>query len=78
MRGVLSMTPRISFLYQNVLGRVNSFYRANISTCTTVGTDIRVNLVNIAFGDGINGTFIDTSSACRAFIRNFVSHIKII
>lgn len=52
----------------------NGFYGANIGARTAVGADIGVNYVDIAFGNSINGAFINACATCRAVIGNFVSH----
>jgi hypothetical protein len=57
------------------LCRMYCLNRANISTSTTIGANIRIDLVDITLGDSLNGTLIYTSSACSAIFTNFVSHI---
>jgi hypothetical protein len=57
-----------------ILSRMNCFNRANISTCTTVGANIRINFVNVAFRYRFNRTFINACSASSTIIINFVSH----
>jgi hypothetical protein len=56
------------------LFRMNSLNRAYISTCTTIGADIRINFINITFRYSLYGTLINTGSACCAIFTDFVSH----
>lgn len=60
------------------LFRDDGFYGANISARTAVGADIGVDYVDIAFGNGINGAFIDAGATSCAVIGNFVSHSGIV
>lgn len=53
---------------------MNCLYRANVGAGTTIGTYIRVNLIDITLRYSLNRTFIDTGSASCAVIINFVSH----
>ncbi len=53
---------------------MNCLYRANVGAGTTIGTYIRVNLIDITLRYSLNRTFIYTGSASCAVICNFVSH----
>ena len=55
---------------------VDSFHRANIGASSAVGTDGRVNYVNVTFGNRFNGALINAGSASGAIVRYFVSHDK--
>lgn len=56
------------------LFRDDGFHGANIGARTAVGADIGVDYVDVAFGNGINGAFIDAGATCGAVFGNFVSH----
>jgi hypothetical protein len=53
---------------------MNCLYRANVGAGTTIGTYIRVNLIDITLRYSLNRTFIYTGSASCAIIINNVSH----
>ena len=53
---------------------MNCLYRANVGAGTTIGTYIRVNLIDITLSYCLNRTFIYTGSASCAVFRNFVCH----
>jgi hypothetical protein len=53
---------------------MNCLDRANVGAGTTIGTYIRVNLIDITLRYSLNRTFIYTCSASCAVICNFVSH----
>jgi hypothetical protein len=53
---------------------MNCLNGANVGAGTTIGTDIRIYLIDITFRYRLNRTFIYTCSASCAIIRNFVSH----
>lgn len=57
---------------------MNSLDRANIGTCTTICAYIRINLIDIALGDSLNRTFINTGSASGAIFTDFVSHFYLL
>jgi len=53
---------------------VDCFNRAYICACSAVGADLGIDLVNISFGNSLNGTLIDAGSASGAIFIYFVSH----
>ena len=53
---------------------MNCLNRANVGAGTTIGTYIRVNLIDITLGYSLNRTFIYTGSASCAILINYVSH----
>jgi hypothetical protein len=53
---------------------MNSAYRANISTCTTIGADRSVDFVNVTSRNCFYRAFADAGSASSTIIRNYVSH----
>jgi len=55
--------------------RMNCLNRANICARTTVGANIRIDLINIPFGNCLNGAFVDTGTASSAIFVDFVSHV---
>jgi hypothetical protein len=46
----------------------------NICASATIGAYVRIDLIDIALGNGLNGTFIDAGTASSAIFRNFISH----
>ena len=54
---------------------MNCLNRAYVGAGTTIGTYIRVNLIDITFGYCLNRTFIDACAASSAIIIDFVSHL---
>ena len=50
------------------------FRRAGIHTGCTIGAHIRINFINIAFGNSAFRAFINAASTCDAIICNYVSH----
>lgn len=48
--------------------------RANISAGTTIGADIRIDLINITLRYSFNGTLIYAGSASSAIVIDLVSH----
>jgi hypothetical protein len=54
---------------------MNCLNRANISTCPAIGTQIRIYLIDVAFRNSFNRTFINTGSACSAIFIDNVSHV---
>lgn len=48
--------------------------RANIGAGSAVGANFGIDLVNVSFGNSLNGTLIDTGSACCAIFIYFISH----
>ena len=55
---------------------MNCLNRANVGAGATIGTYIRVNLVDITLRYSLYRTFIYTGSASCAIIINFVSHYQ--
>jgi hypothetical protein len=53
---------------------LDRFNRANICASTAIGTDVSINFIDFAFGDGVNRTFVDTGSASGTLIGDFVCH----
>jgi hypothetical protein len=60
-----------------LLSWVYGFNRTYISARTAVSAFIRINLVNITFGDRFNRAFINAGSASGAVVINYVSHFNI-
>ncbi len=54
--------------------RMDRLNRADICTCTAIGANIRIDLVDVALRYSFNRTFIYTGSACSAIFVDFVSH----
>ena len=65
---------RESFL---LLGRMNSFYRANIRAGSAVSAYFSINFINIAGAYSFNRAFINTGTAGGAIFRNYVCHCKL-
>jgi hypothetical protein len=59
-----------------LLSWVYGFNWTYISAGTTISALIRVNFIDITFGNRFNGTLINTSSASGAIIINYVGHFK--
>ncbi|HSO78238.1 MAG TPA: hypothetical protein VLQ76_06705 [Bacteroidales bacterium] len=53
---------------------MNCLNRANVGAGTTIGTYIRINLIDITLGYSLYRTFIYTGSASGAILIDFVSH----
>jgi hypothetical protein len=53
---------------------MDSFYGTHIRACTTVGAELRVNCVDVAFRDSFYRTFIDTCAASCTIIINYICH----
>jgi hypothetical protein len=53
---------------------MDSFDRAHICAGTTVGTELRVDRVDVTFGDSFYRTFIDTCAASCTIIINYICH----
>ncbi len=58
------------------LCRMYGFNWTNISARTAIGTFIRVNFVDVSFGDCFNRALIDAGSASSAVICDYVSHCR--
>jgi hypothetical protein len=54
---------------------VDCLYRANISAGTAIGANIRINLIDVTFRNGINRALIDAGAAGGAIICDYVSHL---
>ncbi len=54
--------------------RVDGFDRAHVGAGAAIGADFRVDLVDVAFGNGLDGTFIDAGPASCAIFIYFISH----
>jgi len=53
------------------------FNWTHISAGTAISALVRINYVNITFGDSFNRTFVNASSARGAVIINNVGHFKV-
>jgi len=54
---------------------MNCLNRANICTSTTIGADIRIDLIDITLRYCFNRTLVNASSASCAIVADFVSHL---
>jgi hypothetical protein len=59
-----------------LLGRVYGFNRTYIGASTTISAFVRIDFVDITFGDSFNRTLINAGSASGAVIINYVSHFN--
>ena len=59
-----------------VLLGMNGLNRTNVSAGTTVGAYIRINFVDFALGDCINGAFINAGTTCGTIICDYVCHFS--
>jgi len=57
---------------------MNCLNGANICAGTAIGAYIRIYFIDIALGDRLNRTFINTSSARGAIFIDFVSHFYLL
>lgn len=57
-------------------GRTNGFYRAHVSTRTTVNAFIWIDFIDITFGYCLGGTFGKTGTTGRAVVTNYISHSR--
>ena len=57
-----------------ILFRMNSFYRTNVGTSTTICANVGIDFVDITFGNCFHRALINTCSASCAIFVNFVSH----
>lgn len=65
----------LSFVGRVVLLRLNSLRWTSICTGAAVDTCVGVDdILGLAFGDGLIGTFIDASSTLDTIVRDYVSH----
>ena len=55
----------------------NSATRANVSTSSALGANVRINRIVFAFRDSAHRALIDTRTASDTIGRNFVSHKSI-
>jgi len=56
------------------LSLLDGTHRADAGASTAVDACVRVNLVDVAGGDGANGAFINAGAASSAVFSDFVSH----
>ena len=74
----LSQKDRLSSDVIILLCWCDSVNRANIGTRSAVGANIRINHIDITFGDRFNRALIDAGAASCAVITDFISHFNII
>jgi len=74
----MTTAPNIFNDCKNLFFGMNSLNGANIRASTAIGAYIRIYFVDIALGDSLNRTFINTSSACGAIFTDFVSHFYLL
>jgi len=56
------------------LFRADRFNGTYISTCAAIGTEFRINYINITFSDCLHRAFVNTGTACSTVISYFISH----
>ena len=56
----------------------DSATRANVSTGSTLGTDVRINGIVFTFRNSTHRALIDTGTASDTIGRNFVSHSSLL
>lgn len=61
-------------LLLELLCRMDCFGRANFCASSTIGTYVRINHINISFGNSAHRTFVYASSASNTIFSNNVSH----
>lgn len=57
---------RVISLLSSVLFGVDSFARANACACTAIDAFVRVDNIDIACRNSLNGAFVDAGAACDA------------
>lgn len=65
----------MSLFFYLVLFGADRLDGTHVGTCTTISTKLRINHIDVSFGDCLNGAFVNASTTCGTFIRNYVSHI---
>ncbi len=58
------------------LCRMNCFGGAYLCAGAAVGTNFRINHIDVTLRDSINRAFVDTCSASNTIFSNYVSHNK--
>ena len=54
---------------------MNGLYGTNIGAGAAIGAQIRINYINVPFGNSFNRAFINAGTTCGTQIRiNFVCH----
>lgn len=53
---------------------MDGFGWTNVRASSTLCTQLRIDFVNITFGDSANRTFVYASPTCDAIVINYVSH----
>jgi hypothetical protein len=66
----------LSYDRWSLLCRFNSVYRADISAGPAVGADVRINHIDITFGDSFNRALVYAGATSSTIVSNFISHIK--
>ena len=57
-----------------VLTQADSTLGASVCTSATLGALVRINAVDIAFGNCANGAFVNAGATCYTVFANYVSH----
>gem|GEM_PF-1550604 len=65
-------------LYIILLFGMNSFYGANIRTCTTICAQFRIYSINIALRNSINRAFVNATSTSCTIFSYYVSHSNLL
>jgi hypothetical protein len=59
---------------ESILSGMNCFNRANICASSTVGANIGIDLVDVTFGDRVNGALVNAAAASSAIFIYNISH----
>ena len=65
--------PLFFFLFF-LLRKADSLIGTYVCTSATLGAKVRVDGIDVTFGDSLGGAFADTGTACDAVFTNYISH----